>query len=67
VTFSPNWEVSSSCEDIFHAVFLSMAQLTLNLIQGAVSLNFSPEVAQALKEEIDELIVGLKGLWNILT
>lgn len=65
--FSPNWEVSSSCEDILHAVFLLMAQLTLNLIQGAVSLNFSPEVAQALKEEIDELIIGLKGLWNILT
>jgi hypothetical protein len=39
-----------------------MAQLTLNLIQGAVSFNFSPEAVQTLKGEIDELMVGLKAI-----
>ncbi|MGP0128350.1 MAG: hypothetical protein ACTMUB_03510 [cyanobacterium endosymbiont of Rhopalodia musculus] len=39
-----------------------MAQLTLNLVQGAVSFNFSPEAAQTLKGEIDELMVGFKAV-----
>jgi hypothetical protein len=47
--------------------FLLMTQLTLNLVQGAVSFNFSPEVAKTFKEKIDELMVDLKGLWNSLT
>lgn len=39
-----------------------MAQLTLNLIQGAVSFKFSPEAARELKAEIDRLMQGLKGI-----
>ncbi|MEM8723263.1 MAG: hypothetical protein AAGE84_28920 [Cyanobacteria bacterium P01_G01_bin.39] len=39
-----------------------MAQLTLNLIQGAVSFNFSPEAAQQLKAEISTLMQSLKAV-----
>ena len=39
-----------------------MAQLTLNLIQGAVSFNFSPEAAQQLKTEISTLMQSLKAV-----
>ncbi|GBF82620.1 hypothetical protein [Aphanothece sacrum] len=38
-----------------------MAQLTLNLIQGAVTFSFSPEGAIALKAEIDQLMQSLKA------
>ncbi len=37
-----------------------MTQLTLNLVQGAVRFNFSPEAAKALKLEIDKLMQQLK-------
>ncbi len=39
-----------------------MTQLTLNLLQGAVTFNFSPEAAQNLKEEIDQLMGSLKTI-----
>jgi hypothetical protein len=39
-----------------------MAQLTLNLIQGSVSFNFSPEAAQNLKQQIDQLMRSLKAI-----
>ncbi len=37
-----------------------MAQLTLNLVQGAVTFSFNPEAASALKSEIDQLMQRLK-------
>ncbi|RMF28107.1 MAG: hypothetical protein D6756_00755 [Cyanobacteria bacterium J083] len=37
-----------------------MSQLTLNLIQGAVSFNFSVAAAQDLLQEIEQLIQKLK-------
>ena len=37
-----------------------MTQLTLNLVQGSVRLNFSPEAAKTLKLEIDQLMQRLK-------
>jgi hypothetical protein len=39
-----------------------MSQFTLNLIQGAVSFNFSIDAAQKLKEEISILMQSLKNL-----
>lgn len=42
---------------IFH---YSMPQLTLNLIQGAVTFKFSSEAAKTLKAEIDQLMGSLK-------
>ena len=39
-----------------------MVQLTLNLIQGSVSFNFSLEAARTLKEEINGLMVRLKAV-----
>lgn len=35
-------------------------QLTLNLIEGSVSLNFSPEAAQNLQSALSDLIKSLK-------
>lgn len=37
-----------------------MAQLTLNLVQGAVSFNFSPEAAVQLQQAISSLMQSLK-------
>ncbi len=37
-------------------------QLTLNLIQGAVSFRFSTEAAQELKQEINQLMASLKAI-----
>ena len=37
-------------------------QLTLNLIQGSVVFSFSPEAAQNLKKEIQELMQRLKTI-----
>ena len=39
-----------------------MAQLILNLIQGSVSLNFTPEAARKLKQEIALLMENLKAI-----
>ncbi|MEM8781031.1 MAG: hypothetical protein AAGF26_19675 [Cyanobacteria bacterium P01_G01_bin.49] len=39
-----------------------MAQLTLNLVQGSVTFNFSPEASKALKLEIDQLMQRLKNV-----
>lgn len=39
-----------------------MAQLTLNLIQGAVSFNFSTDAAQQLQAEISTLMQSLKAI-----
>ncbi len=39
-----------------------MAQLRLNLIQGSVSFNFTPEAAVSLKKEIAGLIESLKAI-----
>jgi hypothetical protein len=39
-----------------------MAQLTLNLLQGAVTFNFSPEAAREFKKEIDRLMQRLKAI-----
>ena len=39
-----------------------MAQLTLNLIQGAVSFNFSDEAARQLQTEINQLMQRLKAI-----
>ena len=40
---------------------MSSAPLTLNLIQGSVSVRFTPEAAQGLKAALDELIGQLKA------
>jgi len=37
-----------------------MTQLTLNLIQGSVSFNFTPEAARNLKQAISQLVQSLK-------
>jgi hypothetical protein len=37
-----------------------MASLTLNLLQGSVSFRYTPEAAQSLKQEIDQLMQSLK-------
>ena len=39
-----------------------MPQLTLNLIQGAVTFSFTPEAAHNLKAAIDQLMQCLKAL-----
>jgi len=39
-----------------------MAQLTLNLVQGAVQFDFSPESAQQLQAEISKLMQSLKAI-----
>lgn len=39
-----------------------MTQLTLNFAQGSVSFNFTPEAAQNLKAEINQLMDRLKTL-----
>jgi hypothetical protein len=39
-----------------------MTQLTLNLIQGAVSFSFTREAAQGLRNEIDQLMQSLKAI-----
>ena len=41
-----------------------MAQLTLNLVQGAVIFNFTPEAAQQLQSEISTLMQSLKSVAN---
>ncbi|MEC4985182.1 MAG: hypothetical protein SAJ37_13380 [Oscillatoria sp. PMC 1068.18] len=38
-----------------------MTQLTINLVQGAVSLNFTPEAARQLQAEIAQLMQSLKA------
>jgi hypothetical protein len=40
----------------------AMAQLTLNLIQGSVSFSFTPEAAQNLKQNINQLMQNLKAI-----
>lgn len=39
-----------------------MAQLTLNLVQGSVSFSFTPEAAQNLKQDINQLMHSLKAI-----
>lgn len=39
-----------------------MTQLTLNLLQGSVSLSFTPEAAKALQAEISQLMHSLKAI-----
>lgn len=39
-----------------------MAQLTLNLVQGAVSFNFSEDAAKQLQAEISTLMQSLKAI-----
>lgn len=39
-----------------------MASITLNLIQGSVVFSFSPEAAQGLKREIEQLMNSLKAI-----
>ena len=41
-----------------------MVQLTLNLLQGSVSCNFSPEAAKELQQEISILMESLKAVAN---
>ncbi len=41
-----------------------MIQLTLNLVQGSVSCNFSPEAAKELQQEISVLMDSLKAVAN---
>jgi hypothetical protein len=38
-----------------------MAQFTLNLLQGAVTFNFTPEAAKTLQSEIQQLMQRLKA------
>ena len=42
-----------------------MSRLTLNLIQGAVSFNFSPEAARQLQAEIASLMQSLKAIASV--
>lgn len=37
-----------------------MSQITLNLLQGAVTFSFTPEAATSLQSEIDQLMQRLK-------
>jgi hypothetical protein len=39
-----------------------MASVTLNLLQGSVSFRYTTEAAQALKQEIDQLMQSLKAI-----
>lgn len=39
-----------------------MTQLTLNLVQGSVSCNFTPEAARQLQQEISALMQSLKAV-----
>ncbi|MBE9168249.1 hypothetical protein IQ238_12235 [Pleurocapsales cyanobacterium LEGE 06147] len=39
-----------------------MSQLTLNLIQGSVTFNFTAEAAQKLQQEISVLLQSLKAI-----
>ena len=39
-----------------------MAQLRLNLLQGSVTFNFTPEAARNLKQEISQLMESLKAI-----
>ena len=39
---------------------MSSAPLTPNLVEGSISVSFSPQVAQELKAAIDELLKSLK-------
>ena len=41
-----------------------MVQLTLNLVQGSISCNFSPEAAKELQQEISILMESLKTVAN---
>ena len=41
-----------------------MAQLTLNLVQGSVRFNFSPEAALQLQQAISSLMQSLKAVAN---
>ncbi len=41
---------------------MSTAPLTLNLIQGSVSIRFTPEAAQGLKAALDGLMLQLKAV-----
>ncbi|MDJ0590082.1 MAG: hypothetical protein QNJ72_08830 [Pleurocapsa sp. MO_226.B13] len=42
-----------------------MNRLTLNLVQGAASFNFSPEAARQLYAEISTLMQSLKAVANV--
>ena len=42
-----------------------MSRLTLNLIQGAVSFNFSEDAAKQLSAEISALMQSLKAIANV--
>ena len=44
-----------------------MTQLTLNLVQGAVSFNFSKDAAQQLQKEISALMQSLKAIASAST
>ncbi len=41
-----------------------MTQLTLNLVQGSVSCNFTLEAAKQLQQEISNLMASLKAVAN---
>ena len=41
-----------------------MTQLTLNLVQGSVSCNFTVEAAKQLQQEISNLMASLKAVAN---
>ncbi|MBE9217965.1 hypothetical protein PN451_07425 [Dolichospermum planctonicum CS-1226] len=41
---------------------MSSVPLTLNLVEGSVSFSFSPQAAQELKAEINELMKSLKAV-----
>lgn len=41
---------------------MSTAPLTLNLIQGSLSIRFTPEAAQGLKAALDGLMLQLKAV-----
>ncbi|GCL41984.1 hypothetical protein H6F39_06040 [Anabaena sp. FACHB-1250] len=41
---------------------MSFVPLTLNLVEGSVSFSFSPQAAQELKAEINELMKSLKAV-----
>lgn len=40
---------------------MSLPRLTINLVQGSVTCQFSPEAAQALKAELSALMASLKA------
>ena len=43
---------------------MSSSHLTLNLVEGSVSFNFSPTAAKELKVEINLLMEGLRAITN---